>query len=141
MSTTCLDKRRCYPYVLHSNQLPDKDVLAKALVEREAKKTSTSSTAKQSTHHSDEAATAGNELQPCAGCKQLVNGDCKCEGCHQNMHVFCSVFPTEDGNGTIMCPSCNEASSAAVENPTRKRRSDKGKFFLFIISYYYYYFS
>ena len=55
-----------------------------------------------------------------------MNGDCKSEGCNQNMHVFCSVFPTEDGNGTIMCLSCNEASGTVVMKPTKKRSSEKG---------------
>ena len=114
MGSTCLYKYHCYPHVLHNNQLPDKDALAKALAECEAQRTNTSSTSKVSAPPSDEAATTGNDLQPCVGCKQLVNGDCKCEGCHQSMHVFCSVFPTDNDKGTIMCLSCNEASGSAA---------------------------
>ena len=43
-SMSCLYKYHCYPHVLHSNELPDNDILAKAVAEHEAKRNNISST-------------------------------------------------------------------------------------------------
>jgi len=74
MSLTCIYKYHCYPHALHHNELPDKDVLAKAVAEHKAKRNNISSTSQVSaqvaynnssstggTAPSEEAAIAGND--------------------------------------------------------------------------------
>ena len=165
MSSSCVYKYHCYPHVLHHNELPDKNVLAKAVAEHEAKRNNTSSTSQLpdqvaynnssstgGTAPSEQAAIEGNDtqpLQPCAGCHQLVNGDCKCEKCNQNMHVFCSAFPTTDGEGTIMCLNCtfvnesdaddNAGTDTAVAKSTRGKRSKEKGMLIFFLMYCYYF--
>jgi len=65
----------------------------------------------------------------------MPHGDGKCESCNRNMHVFCSVFPTTDGVGTIVCLNCtyvngsdaddNAGTGTAAAKSARKRKQDK----------------
>ena len=151
MSTSCQYNYHCYPHVLHYNEAPDKDILAKAVAAHLAKRNNISSTSQVAamaannnssstggTAVSEVAAMAAKDtkdIEPCAVCLKLVNGDCKCESCNRNMHVFCSVFPTTDGEGTIMRLNCtyvnaaddNVGTDTAVAKSTRKRPREKGK--------------
>ena len=116
---SCLYKYQCYPHVLHYNQVPDKDILAKAVAAHLAKTNIISTTVTKETATAISASKGSDipdqTLFPCASCTELVNSDMKCSLCEKPMHVFCSAVELEDGVGDAVCKLCLELPCAVCQ--------------------------